>query len=129
MSGTTIRVTTHSTINASITDNQEGLKSFNGFTPPPKFSVERFSISSDESGGEYEVAEETLEREIGHLIDVVKRVFTRAEKQTQTEIQLDEIEIFAEVNGEGKVSLLGSGVQAGGKGGIKLKFKRQQENG
>lgn len=116
-------------INASKTDNQEGLKSFNGLTLPPRFSMERSSVSSDESARECEVAEETLDREIGHLLDVVKGVFTRAEKQTQTEIKLDEVELSVEVNGEGKVSLLGSGVQAGGKGAIKLKFKGQQQNG
>jgi len=39
---------------------------------------------------------------------------------------LDEIELSVEVNGEGKISILGNGAQAGGKGAINLKFKRQQ---
>lgn len=63
---------------------------------------------------------------MSHLIDVVERLLTRAEKQSRNEIALDEIELSVEVNGEGKISILGNGAQAGGKGAIKLKFKRQQ---
>ena len=35
---------------------------------------------------------------MGHLIDVFERLLTRTEKQTQTEIQLDKIELSVEVN-------------------------------
>lgn len=126
----TIRVTTYSSINTPTTDNKEGSKSLDAFTPPiPRFSTERSSKLSNQNIREYEVAVDTLETEMGHLIDVVERLLTRAEKQTQTDIKVDEIELSVEVNGEGKVSLLGSGVQAGGKGAIKLKFKGQQQNG
>ncbi|MDY7003877.1 MAG: hypothetical protein SWX82_07930 [Cyanobacteriota bacterium] len=125
----TIRVITYGTINTATTDNKEGAKSIDAFSPPiPKFSTERSSKSSDKKIGEYEVAVDTLETEMGHLIDVFERLLSRAEKQTQTEIQLDEIELSVEVNGEGKVSLFGSGGKAGGKGAIKLKFKRQLQN-
>ena len=53
-------------------------------------------------------------------------MLTRAKKQTRNEIAWDEIELSVEVNGEGKISILGNGVQGGGKGGIKLIFKRQE---
>nr|WP_281257084.1 hypothetical protein [Calothrix elsteri] len=43
-------------------------------------------------------------------------------------MQLDEIELTVEINGEGQVKLLGNGIKAGGKGGIKLTFKRKPEN-
>jgi hypothetical protein len=39
-------------------------------------------------------------------------------------MQLDEIELSVEINGEGQMSILGTGGKAGGKGAIKLKFKR-----
>jgi hypothetical protein len=41
-------------------------------------------------------------------------------------MHLDEIELSVEINGEGKVSLIGSGAKAGGKGAITLKFKRTE---
>ena len=47
--------------------------------------------------------------------------------KNNSEIALDEIELSVEINGEGKISLLGNGAKAGGKGAIKLKFKRQQK--
>ena len=46
---------------------------------------------------------------MSHLIDVVERLLTRAEKQSRNEIALDEIELSVEVNGEGKISILGNG--------------------
>ena len=64
---------------------------------------------------------------MAHLIDVVERLLIRAENKNNGEIVLDEIELSVEINGEGKISLLGNGAQAGGKGAIKLKFKRQQK--
>jgi hypothetical protein len=41
-------------------------------------------------------------------------------------MQLDEIELSVEINGEGQVSLIGTGTKVGGKGAIKLKFKRSE---
>jgi hypothetical protein len=38
-------------------------------------------------------------------------------------MELDEIELMVEVNGEGQLGLLGNGGRAGGKGAITLKFK------
>ena len=119
----TIRVITYGSINTATTDNKEGAKSINS-----RFSTEKSSKSSDKKIREYEVAVDTLEAEMGNLINVFERLLTRAEKQTQTEIKLDEIELSVEVNGEGKVSLFGSGGKAGAKGAIKLKFKRQLQN-
>ncbi|AFZ02732.1 hypothetical protein Cal6303_3814 [Calothrix sp. PCC 6303] len=76
---------------------------------------------------------EKLEQEMSRFLLVVDKVFTRAEQQTQAKagaksgMQLDEIELTVEINGEGQVKLLGNGVKAGGKGGIKLTFKRKPE--
>ena len=118
-----------------------GEKNFDASLPPiPQFKTTRRSQDSQESSETVEVAQlsasdvsvEKLEQEMSHLMNVVERLIAKTERQTQTaQIQLDEIELSVEINGEGKMSLLGSGISAGGKGGIKLKFKRQdlRENG
>ena len=130
----TIRIITYGDANIPATNQnsqKDGAKGLDTFIPPtPKFSHGNSSKLSDKSKvqnvGEFEVEVDTLETEMSHLIDVVERLLTRAEKQTRNEIALDEIELSVEVNGEGKISILGNGAQAGGKGAIKLKFKRQQ---
>ena len=132
----TIRIITYGDINASITDSKDGQRSTNARgTPVPRFEEtetlsETHSDSALQTGakgiGEFEVNVDTLEAEMGHLIDVVQRLLTRAEQKSQSEIALDEIELSVEINGNGKISILGTGAQAGGKGAIKLKFKRQQ---
>jgi hypothetical protein len=81
-----------------------------------------------------QVDAEKLEQEMSRFLLVVDKVFTRAEEETQVKsskksgMQLDEIELTVEINGEGQVKLLGNGVKAGGKGGIKLTFRRKPEN-
>ena len=81
-----------------------------------------------------QVDAEKLEQEMSRFLLVVDKVFTRAEEETQVKsskksgMQLDEIELTVEINGEGQVKLLGNGIKAGGKGGIKLTFKRKPEN-
>lgn len=72
-----------------------------------------------------EVKVEKLEQEMASFLQVVDRLFSRAE-QKKSEMQLDEIELSVEINGEGQVSLLGTGAKTGGKGAIKLKFKRAE---
>ncbi|MGD1809711.1 Pepco domain-containing protein [Dapis sp. BLCC M126] len=132
MSEDTIRVITYSNIDTPTTAKKEGSKSIDaGGMPFFGYETQEPSESSNEKGkkgiGEFEVRVDTLETEMERLINIVERLLTRTEKQAQaTEIQLDEIELSVEVNAEGKVSILGTGAVAGGKGGITLKFKRQQ---
>ena len=73
-----------------------------------------------------QVSTQKLEAEMSKFLQVVSRVFSRAEKQVnpQSGLKLDEIEVSVEINGEGEVKLLGTGGKAGTKGGITLKFKR-----
>ncbi len=81
-----------------------------------------------------QVDAEKLEQEMSRFLLVLDKVFTRAEQQTQAKsgnksgMQLDEIELSVEINGEGQVKLLGSGAKAGGKGGIKLTFRRKTDS-
>ncbi len=59
------------------------------------------------------------------LLQQLGRVLSHA-KQRAGELagmELEEIELSLEINSEGQVSLLGSGVKAGGKGAMTLKFK------
>ncbi|NJL40783.1 MAG: hypothetical protein HC899_31635 [Leptolyngbyaceae cyanobacterium SM1_4_3] len=54
------------------------------------------------------------------------RVLKQAQAKAQEigGMELDEIELSVEVNGEGQLSLLGSGTKVGGSGALTLKFKR-----
>lgn len=127
----TIRIITYGNVNFTNTseDNSRSLD-INGL-PFLEFGTEASTNSTNSAEskgiGQFEVKVETLEAEMAHLIDVVERLLIRAENKNNSEIALDEIELSVEINGEGKISLLGNGAQAGGKGAIKLKFKRQQK--
>ncbi|MBE9032988.1 hypothetical protein IQ266_24940 [filamentous cyanobacterium LEGE 11480] len=74
-----------------------------------------------------------LERKMGEFLRVVGRLFRRAEAQANVDakpgqpgMRLEEIELAIEVSGEGEIKLVAGG-KAGGKGAIKLKFKRPPE--
>ena len=127
----TIRIITYGNVNSTNTseDNSRSLD-INGL-PFLEFGTEAstnsINLAESKGIGQFEVKVETLEAEMAHLIDVVERLLIRAENKNNGEIALDEIELSVEINGEGKISLLGNGAQAGGKGAIKLKFKRQQK--
>ena len=86
-------------------------------TPPPAEKTGRAKVR--------EVPVATLEREMGRLIDVVERLVNRSPDRPKSGMQLEEIELSVEVDGRGKVSLIGSGLDIGGKGAVKLKFKRK----
>ena len=71
------------------------------------------------------VSAKKLEQGMAEFVRVLGRVLRQA-KQSTTEIgemELDEVELAVEVNGEGQVSLLGTGGKAGAKGTMTLKFK------
>ncbi|NET39420.1 MAG: hypothetical protein F6K19_46885 [Cyanothece sp. SIO1E1] len=65
-----------------------------------------------------------LNDQMNGLIRAVNQMFHQTKKLPQPGLELEEVELAVEVNGEGKVSILGSGGKAGGKGAITLKFKR-----
>lgn len=75
------------------------------------------------------VSAEKLEKNMTSFLQVVGRLFSRAEQEAKANssgMQLDEIELSIEISGEGEVKLIGNGAKAGGKGAIKLTFKRQE---
>ncbi|MGL5083150.1 MAG: Pepco domain-containing protein [Microcoleaceae cyanobacterium] len=63
-----------------------------------------------------------LKSQMNGLLNVVGDLFDEAEQQTG--MQLTEVTLSVEINGEGKVSLVGTGGTLGNKGGITLKFTR-----
>jgi hypothetical protein len=89
-------------------------------SPPPKIAA---------ATGEFRihnVSVETLEQEMAHLLAVVDRLLICSEEKhdKKSKMELDEIELSVEINGQGQISIIGNGATAGGKGAIKLKFKR-----
>ena len=73
-----------------------------------------------------EISTSTLETEMAKLLRLTNRLFNQAEQENASSgMQLDEVELMVEINSEGKINLVGTaGAKAGGKGAIKLKFKR-----
>jgi hypothetical protein len=71
------------------------------------------------------VRAEQLEQGVTAFLQVMGRVLRQAKQNAVElgEMELDEIELTVEVNGEGQLSLLGTGGKMGGKGAMKLKFK------
>ena len=68
---------------------------------------------------------EKLETEMSKFLRMTSRIFNQAEQQnSQSGLQLEEIELAVEINGSGQIKLVGTGGAAGAKGAIKLKFKR-----
>jgi hypothetical protein len=65
-----------------------------------------------------------LEQGMTDFLQVVGRVLSHAQQRAGelAGMELDEIELSVEVNGEGQLSLLGSGGKVGGKGAMTLKL-------
>jgi hypothetical protein len=88
----------------------------------------RDNTGSKGVGDAVKVSAQTLEQNMSHFLKLVGSLFSQAEQQAKvnSKIQLDEIELSVEISADGEVKLIGSGVKAGSKGAIKLKFKRQE---
>ena len=67
---------------------------------------------------------EKIEGELSDVIGMVQRIGDKAGSAKGVELSLDSIEVTLELNAKGEVSILGSGVEVGGSGGVKLTFKR-----
>ncbi|QLE58404.1 hypothetical protein [Nostoc sp. TCL26-01] len=90
--------------------------------------ADREVIPSKSVGDAVKVSAQTLEQNMTNFLQVVGRLFSRAEKEAgvNSGLQLEEIELSVEISGEGEVKLIGNGAKAGGKGAIKLTFRRQE---
>lgn len=66
-----------------------------------------------------------LKQEMRGFLQAMREMLDEAEAPN-AKMQLDEVELSVEVNGEGQISLFGlGGGKAGGKGAMTFKFKRQ----
>ena len=66
-----------------------------------------------------------LKQEMREFLQAMREMLDEAEAPN-SKIQLDEVELSVEINGEGKISLFGIGAgKAGGKGAMTFKFKRK----
>ena len=65
---------------------------------------------------------EGLRDQVTNLLEVVQYVFAQATDRPT--LALDQIELSVEISSEGQISILGTGGKAGGRGAIKLTFKR-----
>ncbi|GBF82268.1 Pepco domain-containing protein [Aphanothece sacrum] len=71
-----------------------------------------------------EVELDKLKAEIKAFIGAMREMLDEADPPN-SQMRLEEVELSVEINGEGKVSLLGIGGKAGGKGAMTFKFKRK----
>jgi hypothetical protein len=66
-----------------------------------------------------------LKQEMKGFLQAMREMLDEAE-EPNSKMQLDEVELSVEINGEGQVSLFGlGGGKAGGKGAMTFKFKRK----
>ncbi|MBD0269286.1 MAG: hypothetical protein ICV77_13470 [Cyanobacteria bacterium Co-bin8] len=67
-----------------------------------------------------------LEESMADFMQAMGRVLKQAQARAGElgSLELDEVTLSVEVNGEGQLSLLGSGAKAGASGGITLHFKK-----
>lgn len=67
-----------------------------------------------------------LEQGMADFLNTMGRVLKSAQAKAQEigGMELDEIELSVEVNGEGQLSLLGSGTKVGGSSAMTLRFKK-----
>ncbi|MBC1281130.1 hypothetical protein GNF10_35705, partial [Nostoc sp. UCD121] len=66
-----------------------------------------------------------LKQEMQGFLQAMREMLDEAD-EPDSKIQLQEIELSVEINGEGQISLFGiGGGKAGGKGAMTFKFKRK----
>jgi hypothetical protein len=65
-----------------------------------------------------------LKKEMTEFLRAMQQLLDEAE-QPNSKMQLDEVQLSVEINGEGQVSLFGIGGKVGNKGGMTFKFKRK----
>ena len=86
------------------------------FTTLPR-TTQFMDEESREERGPVSLKVEALQANIDQFLDKVDRL-VRSCPEHVGEFRLDEVEIHAEINGEGQVGLLGTGVSVGATAGI-----------
>ncbi len=112
----------------------EGSRDWNLGSSPYETLPQRTPQRTSKDGGIVTTAEprrvavsaEKLEQGLTDFLQVTGRVLRHALESAGdvAGMELEAIELTVEVNGEGQVSLMGSGIKTGGKGAMTLKFKK-----
>lgn len=71
---------------------------------------------------EIEVA--VLKQRIQGFLQAIREILDESD-QSDSRIQLDEVQLSVEINREGQINLMGNTAKAGDKGAISFKFKRK----
>ena len=111
---------------APVAKSVEGMRD-GGYKGNPHDYVESQPVRSQQRRG-VPVSAAKLEQGMADFVGIVGRVLRQTQQRAGdlTGMELDEIELSVEVNGEGQVSLLGTGGKAGAKGAMTLKFKAKK---
>ncbi|TCL74657.1 hypothetical protein [Rhizobium sp. BK251] len=67
---------------------------------------------------------EGLRNQVSNLLEVVQYAFDQTMERSA--LSLDQLELSVEISSEGQISILGTGGKAGGRGAIKMVFKREK---
>lgn len=73
---------------------------------------------------EQNIDRDVLQKELNKFLDTLDNIL-RESKKVIGDFEIDRLEVFAEVEGNGRVGFLGTGIQVGAGGGIKIVLKRK----
>ncbi len=105
---------------------RDGSRDWNLGNNPYGTSPAPISKGGTSRSGRVQVSASWLEQNLKDFLKVTGRVLKHAiySAGDVAGMELEEVELTVEVNGEGEISLMGSGVKTGGKGAMTLKFKK-----
>ncbi len=93
----------------------------------PEGPVRRGGIPRGPGGSGVRAVEvNKLQANLRGFLDAVQEMLA-VEPPAIGDFRLEEVEIGAEITGEGAIQILGTGVKAGGSGGIKFLLRRQAQ--
>ena len=87
--------------------------------------------ASSQAIGRFHVPTQEIADQLAHLLQGIGSILSQARQRAGdlADMELEEVSLTVEINGQGEVSLLGiGGAQAGTKGAIALKFTRKQSS-
>lgn len=73
---------------------------------------------------EQSIDRSVLQKELNKFLDTLDNILRESKKEIG-DFEIDRLEVFAEVEGNGRVGFLGTGIQVGVGGGIKIVLKRK----
>ncbi len=110
--------------------SRDGSRGWNIPPSPYETSPERISKGGGAAkAGRMRVPAVKLEQGLKQFLSVMGRALRNGLESAGdvAGMELEEVELTVEVNGEGELSLMGSGIKTGSKGAMTLKFKKQKD--